>query len=364
MFYLKSISKYFFFLILLFLILEIFSRFLFTDFNENSIFINIDKNTRISKGIKTHFNKYEDIMVRVPYSNKKLEKKYKKTIWVIGDSVTNGYGVRYHETYYSFLDDLINSNDKKYNIISNSFYGSDFGDVKALVKGKIINYGEPNDILVYQFHYNDLTDIAKYQIKLDDTKLPFRGRLDYFINKSRNFRYEYLNRSTLIKVLNHYSSILVRNTKGSCMERGTDALGPYTFAYSARGFEKESDQSWKKFEEDLIETKKILSTKNIKFVVLIVPISIQIEHHQKLNKLNYDINCGKFNPRQKLLKFLKNAEIEYADPTEMFEIRSNQFFKEENSQPLFVQYDTAHPNSIGHYLMGLELYQKLKLLDY
>ena len=363
MVFLKSTLKYFFFLFILFLILEILSRFLFSDFNENSIFINIDKNTRISKGIKTHFNQYKDIMVRVPYAKKNIEEKSKKTIWVIGDSVTNGYGVRFHETYYSYLDDLINLNNKKYNIISNSFYGSDFGDVKALVKEKIIDYARPGDVLIYQFHYNDLTDIAKYQIKLDNDKLPFRGKLDYFINKSRNFRYEYLNRSTFIKVLNHHSSILIRNTTGSCEERGTDALGPYTFAYSATGYENESDQSWKKFKEDLLETKEILTTNNIKFVVLIVPISIQIEHHQKLNKLNYDISCGKFDPRQKLINFLKETKVEYADPTEMFKIRSNQFFKEGNPQTLFVQYDTAHPNSIGHYLMGLELFQKINLLD-
>lgn len=364
MFYLKSITKYIFFLFLFFLILEIFSRILFKDFNENSIFINIDKNTRISKGIKTHFNQYKDIMVRVPYAKKNIDEKNKKTIWVIGDSVTNGYGVRFHETYYSYLDDLINLNNKKYNIISNSFYGSDFGDVKALVKGKIVDYAKSGDILVYQFHYNDLTDIAKYRIKLDNKKLPMRGGLDYFLNKSRNFRYEYLNRSTLIKVLNHYSSIIIRNTSGSCEERGTDALGPYTFAYSTKGFENESDQSWKKFEEDLIETKEILISKKIKFIVLIVPISIQIEHHQKLNKLKYDTSCGNFDPRQRLIDFFRKAEIKYADPTEMFEIRSNQFFKEGNPQTLFVQYDTAHPNSIGHYLMGLELYQKIKLLDY
>ena len=79
MVFLKSTLKYFFFLFILFLILEILSRFLFSDFNENSIFINIDKNTRISKGIKTHFNQYKDIMVRVPYAKKNIVEKSKKT---------------------------------------------------------------------------------------------------------------------------------------------------------------------------------------------------------------------------------------------------------------------------------------------
>lgn len=364
MIYLKSVSKYFISLVIIFIILEIFSRFLFPNFNENSIYINIDKNTRISKGIKTHFNQFKDIMVRVPYSKKKIDQRDKKTIWVVGDSVTNGYGVRYHETYYSYLSDFINSPEDKYNIISNSFYGSDFGDVKALVKGKIIDYAQSGDLLVYQFHYNDLTDIAKYQIKLDDTKIPFRGKLDYFINKSRNFRYEYLNRSTLIKVLNHYSSILVRDTEGKCEDRGTDALGPYTFAYSAKGFENESDKSWQKFKEDLLETKEILSTKNIGFIVLIVPISIQIDHHEKLNKLNFNAKCGNINPRKYLLDFLNKVQVEYADSTEIFNERSNQFVKEGNPKSLFIQYDTAHPNAIGHYLMGLEIYKKIKSLDF
>lgn len=358
---LKATIKYISFLFLFFFLLELLVRFIFPNFNENQIFYNISEKKRVSKGINTHFDFFEDILIRVPEPNKKnLNLKSNRTIWVLGDSVTNGYGVRYNQTYYSYLKDFLSSNNYNFNIIPNSFYGANLNDIVTTLEEKIQKHIIPNDIIIYQFHYNDLTDLGKSNFKFNNSRLPMKTKLDYVLNKTRQIRYEYLNKSTLIKVLSHYASTTIRKTSGNCSDRGLDALGPYSYSYWLKGYEIESKKTWDKFEKDLIKIKNFSLKNNAHLLVLISPISIQIKYHENINKLNYDTNCGNKDARQLIVSLLEKQKIIFADPTEKFNIRSTEFYKENNFTPLFIQYDTAHPNDIGHYLMGLEIYQKIK----
>ena len=77
--------------------------------------------------------------------------------------------------------------------------------------------------------------------------------------------------------MGYYSSLFVNSPKGnlSCKEKGINSLGMYTYAFFSDGFLKESQNLWDNFEMKIIEVNEILTKKNIKFIVLISPISLK-----------------------------------------------------------------------------------------
>ena len=91
-------------------------------------------------------------------------------------------------------------------------------------------------------------------------------------------------------MLNHHLSLITKNLKGSCEDRGINSLGNIRIHIS-KGYEDESQKSWSNFENKLIETKNFLDEKNINFFILITPISLQ-QQPSIFNKLNFDINCS------------------------------------------------------------------------
>ena len=68
--------------------------------------------TFISKGIKTHFNQYKDIMVRVPYAKKNIEEKYTNSLTRLHTEITNNinFANGYFDAtqkYFSISEDLL-----------------------------------------------------------------------------------------------------------------------------------------------------------------------------------------------------------------------------------------------------------------
>jgi len=215
-----------------------------------------------------------------------------------------------------------------------------------------------NDVIIYQFNFNDITDITK-----TDNKKSNPNEASFLINLTNNsqvFRYKYLNHSALIKFLTNYAKKIVRKTSGDCNERGLFALGQYTHAYSALGFEKESEESWNSFENTLLKIKNQLKEKNVNFYVLISPISLQVLNHSYIDKINLDLNCSTINARKKILDFLEKNNFNIVDPLDNFNSSSEMSKNENNFIPLFHLGDTNHPTKKGHYLIALELFKKIR----
>jgi lysophospholipase L1-like esterase len=357
----KSVFKYILFLSIFFFLLELLARFFFPAFQANNIFYDIDKNYRISKGVHTYFNTYNGVTFRVQEYLERIKINKKKSVWFVGDSVTNGYGMTFNETYHSIFQDLINASEKKINTYAISSYGSDLKKSFDILNNSLLNIIKDNDVFIYQFHFNDISDLSKYNSNFNladrDSTQNIFIRLT---NKSQVFRYKYLNHSTLIKLFSDFGSELVRKTSGSCTERGLNALGPYTHAYFSEGYEEMSKILWNDFEKILVNTKELLERKNVDFYVLISPISLQVSHHEDINKTKLNLNCSTQEARKKLIYILTANKIKYIDPLSSFESFSKKTFKEKNIQPLFLKGDTAHPSSKGHYIMGLEVFKKIQ----
>ena len=100
------LKKYIFnllYLIFIFFILEFGTRIFFPEFSENNIFYDKNKFHRVSKGKNTYFQYENNTKFRVSKLNEKIIFNNKNSIWFLGDSITNGYGVNFEDTYYSLL---------------------------------------------------------------------------------------------------------------------------------------------------------------------------------------------------------------------------------------------------------------------
>ncbi len=374
----KKYTFYTIYILFLFSILEIGTRLIFPVFKENNIFYDKNEFHRVSRGIDTYFQIVGKTKFRVSKINEKIEFNEKKSIWFLGDSVTNGYGVEFENTYYSVFNKKLTS---EINIYNSSNYNSSYMNTFSNLNGTIEKYLKPQDIVIYQFNFNDIIDIAQQiayldriknteknedisnniNISIKDEDIPHRRKIISLITNTNVFRYKYLNHSAFFKLIQHHASIFVRKTKGSCEERNLDALGPYTYSYFGKNYEEKSLKLWDLFSKSIVQTNEELKNRNINFFVLITPISLQIKNHEKINKLNYDLNCSTKNGHEYLLNILNQNKIQFINVLPYF----NKFVENENnkSKYLFHAYDTNHPNKYGHELIADAVFQKLRFLN-
>ena len=363
--YIKPTLNYIIYLLILFFTLELLVRFFFPNFQENLVFYDIDKNHRVSKGINTYFKTVDNVQFRVINPSDEISFSGKnQSVWFLGDSVTNGYGMEFQNNYTSLFKDLTKINNKNITVFNNAQYGSTLSFQTELFVNSVKEKLKPNDIVVFQFNFNDITEKAKYNNKKNNPE--YASFLQYFFTqKSQLFRYKYLNHSALIKFLTNYSKIIIKKTSSDCKERGLFALGQYTHAYHAKGFEKKSEETWNSFKKLLLETKNDLAQNNINFYILLSPISLQVLNHSYINKSGLDLNCATIDARDELINFLKINNINFIDPLDSFNTSSKIGIAENNFEPLFFLGDTNHPTKKGHYLIALEVFKEIRgnLLD-
>ena len=96
--------------------------------------------------------------------------------------------------------------------------------------------------------------------------------------------------------------------------------------------------------------RNISNSLNAKFVVLIVPTSLQLKNHIHTNKLKFDLNCSTKNPHKFLIEILNDENIVYVDPLNYF------IDYDQKNYNLFHLYDTNHPNKMGHKILGNSVY--------
>ena len=335
---------------IIFLLIELIIRGFFSDFNYNAIYYEKGENHKVFKGKDTFLNKNEiseRFVIRVEKKNEKFNFNKKEKIIFVGDSVTLGYGVDFKDNYIEKFKSKFNKDTQ---IIGFSNLNRDFNDIYFTINNEISKISKKNDTIVYQFNFNDIVEINNSNYLNNNSAEIIK---DDFFKKFQKIKFKYLNHSSLIKMLNHHLSLITKNLKGSCEDRGINSLGQYSYSYFSKGYEDESQKSWSNFENKLIETKKFLDEKNINFFILITPISLQLNNHQSFNKLNFDINCSSKDGYKYLKNFLISNNIEIIDPTRRFQNSQQKNFKQ-----LFHEFDTNHPNEYGHELISEEILKK------
>jgi hypothetical protein len=350
-------------LFVLFVVLELVSIKLFPEYSANQLYIGKQKadelrTTAVSKNKNQYFQKFKGFNTRTDLTDndQRLNENY-RTIWLFGDSVSNGYGLKYTDTFFYILKETLSSIKKEFNIFSISDYGNNLNNVYNIVDNNKLIFKE-KDYLIFQFNYNDILPKSY----LDKGIGRARSEMNFFrkfVSKFDAFRYNYLHRSTFFRVLTHYASISRRKTSGDCKSRDIDALGQYTFSYGSKNYIKESNDAWKIFEQKISKLKVLTKKRNLEFIVLISPISLQLTNHQSLNFHNFDLDCSAIDGRVKILEILNQNNIVFSDPLNLFEDYIKLDLKEKNFTPLFFEYDTNHPNSKGNLLMSISLLETI-----
>ena len=347
------------FLFIIFLVLELISIKLFPEYSQNQIFktdFETEKGfSRISKGKIQHFHYFKNLKTRSKKNS--MDDVYKEnlsTIWLFGDSVTNGYGLKYTDTYFHYLEKYLNLKNKRFNVLSVSEYDNNIDNIVDTIE-KNEKVFKSNDFLIFQFNYNDILPSSINNKTTNNITRSKKGFFRKLISGFDPIRFEYLHRSTFLRVLTHYASIIKRKTSGDCKTRGIDALEQYTFSYGSLKYSEESKTAWKLFERKILKLKEFTNKKKLKFIVLISPISLQLENHQKLNFHNYDLSCSTIDGRKKILDILRKNEINFSDPLQLFDETIKIDIEEGNFEPLFFEYDTNHPNSKGSLLISISL---------
>lgn len=341
--------RYVIILIVFFIVAELFSRVFFSNFNYNNISYNVDENHKVIRGKNIYLYKSpenENLVFRVKSKNSKLKiNENFKNIFFIGDSVTLGFATEFDKVYYN----RINFSDEKINILPMTNLGLSSKDIFKLIDKDILKIINESDILIYQFNYNDIVLETPAEINTNPRKTNL-------ISFTQKFRYKYLNYSTFFKVLQYYASLQTKKLDGSCEERGIHSLGMYSFSFFNKSFEKESRKLWVEFENQLLNLRDKLKKKNIKFAVLISPISLQIENQEGVNKLKLNLKCSLKDGRKNLINILKFNQIDFIDPYVIF----NKSQKKEK-KILFHEFDTNHPNEYGHLLISRSVKEYLKI---
>ena len=362
---LKKIFSQLAFIFILFVILELISIKLFPEYSQNQKYKKLTNSNKknlsiIQKGKYQHFELIEGLKIRSDKNDikKKLADKNKK-IWIFGDSITGGYGLKYSDTFFYLLEKILNTNEQKFKVFPISRNAGTFEDLVSIVQNSKDIFGE-NDYIISQFTYMDIAppqNINKNQNPIQSKSGIFK-KISSTINE---FRFEYLHESTFIRVLTHYASIMKRKTSGTCSERGMHALGRYSYSYGSQKYLEESKLAWTHFEERLQSLKKFSKEKKLKLIILISPISLQLENHNKINFHNLDLNCSEIDARKKLLNLLNEYKITYSDPLVLFNEAMQTDLAENNFEPFsfFSEYDTAHPSSKGSLLMAISLYKTI-----
>ena len=364
--------------ILIFTFLEILSKAFYPELSQNQIHKYINEFRTISKSKNTWYKKFElSDEIHVKFRHHKNTSEFynenqvnlierENNIFLFGDSVTGGFGVNLQDTFFHHAEDLLNENLFKdpIKIYSIARFGDNFRDMQKGIKNmsEII---KKNDIILYQFNFNDIVEVNYTPPNTGPQVQPSKIKI-YF----NDLRKSFLNHSSFFRLLQHKAGIfkwklqkisiknliIKQELFKKCGNLGFSSLGQYTYSYGAKQFEDKSKKIWDQFEKELITLNEFLKSKELKFAIIISPISLQIPHHEKINHRELNFDCSTIDARQKIAEIVNKHSIDLIDPTDDFIRYAEITNQNDNVNLLFHPYDTNHPNEFGHLLIGKKLY--------
>ena len=348
--FIKLITINIFGLTLIFIILEIVASFLFPEFKNNYF------TPYITKGKIMNFSTINNFG-EIRTANENQHFNFDRPLFIIiGDSISEGFGLDYSETYFSKLEKVYNLNNKeRIDFITFGKGGFNLEDSYKRLDS-FINIQKGNiKYVLYQFNFNDISPYSK-----DD----LLNQVSPLSKKLSSFRYGVLNRSVLVNKVFHIGGLVKRNKvfDKDCEQRGINSLGEYTWAYAGKGFEKDSSIAWEKFEKKLIELKNLSEKNKFKLIIFISPLLKDIDTnklHKYFNNKSLDFGCATINPREKLYKFSKENNIILYDPTFYIKSLFEKKAKDGNYKDYYFTADDNHFNEIMSQDLSNFLYSKI-----
>ena len=354
-----KIFKFFLFIFLFFYVLETSFRVFFPEFSDKAIKTDkINNNNFFFKDI----DGFQNFKIRDSKSNLSTNKK-KSKIFLLGDSITKGFGLAYQDTFYSVTEQMFNIAGINYEIIPFSLFKVSTGSNLDSQLKKFIEFYEQNknkyekSYLIYQFNYNDILFNTGETINKPNWFINNETYFQKFIHWTGKLRYYFLNRSNFLTFLQHKLYHFRISLNNNC---SINSLGPYTFAYGTKGFENYSNKAWIKFEKNIQKLKIFAEKNNLETKVLIVPTVLDFKFKGTSNPKKYNLDCATIDAHKKIRNVLKSNEIKILDPTKFMKKISKLYSLENNDKNLFIDLDHNHINERGSRLIGEYLFLKLQ----
>ena len=93
--------------------------------------------------------------------------------------------MEFQNNYTSLFKDLTKINNKNITVFNNAQYGSTLSFQTELFLNSVKEKLKPNDIVVFQFNFNDITEKAKYNNKKNNPE--YASFCSIFLLKNPNY---------------------------------------------------------------------------------------------------------------------------------------------------------------------------------
>ena len=308
--------------------------------------------SELSLGKTSYTGDYRGFNTRFATADRYLDlSEFRELVVVVGDSVTFGYGQAYQDIFWVQAQRVSNLfMPNRYAFFGTAAFGHNTADVAEIVSKLVENdLGLPLAYVIYQFNFNDINPYNRIDLHSQGESESHEGEESVFKRFSR-FRYAYLNRSTALRLVQHLGGYLRRNPGGTCEERGTFALGPYTWSYGSRGFESESRELWEQFGRDLTRMRNAANSVGAELAILVSPLLFDIDTerlHDHYDAASLDFGCATIDSREALEFAAGEAGIRIIDPTARMKRDFEARAAGNNFQPYYFVGDNNHFNEFA-----------------
>jgi len=291
-----------------------------------------------------HLQPFSGVKIRVPEPGYEFDaERAQRVLLVMGDSISFGFGLAFHDIYWQRWQRLFDlRSDEPIQVVSPAYMGNNFANNTEAIRRFVALFSDREIVgIVYQFNFNDILPLRAEAIRAEVELSPLQQAL-------MAFRLKYLNLSVAQKVLAHYLNRVRHSLRSKdCADLGVDALGEYTYAYGAKGFEEVSSELWRSFDEKLAEIRELAP--KAPFFILVSPLAPQIDPRYEANYATFQprFDCATIDPIDQLTRIAKANDIELIDPTGYMAQIFRGSVAEGNPAQMYFFNDLNHFNEIG-----------------
>ena len=287
-------------------------------------------------------------------NNELTLEKNKNRYLLLGDSFTFGLGVKQEDAFPQKLGAFLGS--KYHNVINAGVVGQTLDDALMYLKHEGIKL-QP-DFVIYNFFVgNDITELRRHEWTQDKNNNITQVK-DKLLEVDKNHQLKHKESQEPESYLLYWLEQKVSILKQKYMNKEAfdpTLTWPVFLASNHPMQDKRIEEYWWKFEEVLIQINTFCKQNNIKLIISIIPMDVQVskEYWKKYPGTPFDDEAFKINRPQEYMKILgERHNIAVLDVLES--ARED----DKKKSPLYFEKD-PHFNKQGHRFMASYIWEFL-----
>lgn len=285
-----------------------------------------------------------------------------KRILALGDSFTFGMGVREEDIYTEILEKKLNASTPgglNHEVINTGTIGYTIDNQYLLLKEKGLEL-DPDVVILAFFAGNDITELRRHKWETDERGIPYKlTDMEHYVDDENRLRYRGEDEplSYFLHFLNKRWIILQKKLG---IYRHPDDEPTLTWPAFLEPDDPHGDprlpKFWNQYELLLAEMKNLLDEKGIKFVVVSIPMDVQVskKYWGKHVQMYFDEEAYlKNRPQKKLENLTDKYSIDLIDLLP--------YFREADDENVWFYYEREDPHWTpeGHKFTADIIYKNL-----